>query len=124
MGARASKTLRFLIAVPIPRFDRSKRPIEKERIDEAIREVVEAFSRWFGGSKVLHSVGAYRMLDGSVILDDEEPAVVSMTTRSKYRKRKPEIERLLDSVGGRLEQESMAVIACAAEGFLVFRGQR
>ncbi len=84
--------------------------------------MVEAFSGWFGGSKVLHSVGAYRMLDGSVVLDNEEPAVVSMTTRTTYRKRKPKIERLLNSVGSKLDQESMAVIACPAEGFLVFRG--
>ena len=122
MGKRSPKKLHFMIAVPIPRFDKSKRPIEKERIDEAIREVVEAFSRWFGGSKVLHSVGAYRMLDGSVVLDNEEPAVVSMTTRAEYRKRKPKIEELVDSVGSKLEQESMVVIACPAEGFLVFRG--
>lgn len=122
MGTRSSKKLRFIVAVPIPRFDRSKRPIKKERIDEAIREVVEAFSQWFGGSKVLHSVGAYRMLDGSVVLDDEEPAIVAMTTRAEYRKRKSDIARLADSVGNALQQESMAVIACPAEGFLVFRG--
>lgn len=122
MRLRAQKRFPFLVAVPIPRFDSGKREINKERIDEAIREVLDAFSRWFGGAKVLHSAGAYRMLDGSVVLDGEEPAVVSMKTGAEYRRRKPEIEGLLDSLGTKLDQESMAVIACPAEGFLVFRG--
>lgn len=30
-----------MVAVPIPRFDRGRRALEKERIDNAIREMVE-----------------------------------------------------------------------------------
>lgn len=112
-----------MVAVPIPRFDVHRRALERARIDRAIGDVVEAFTRWFGGAKVLHSVGAYRMLDGTIMLDKEEPAVVSMMSRSEYRRRKPEIEQLVDLIGTGLDQESMAVIACPAEGFLVFRGK-
>jgi len=122
--ARIRKKLNFMVAVPIPRFGQDRKALEKKRIDEAIREVVEAFSRWFGGAKVLHSVGAYRMMDGAVILDNEEPAVVSMTSRADYRKRKSDIEQMVDLIGAGLDQESMAVIACPAEGFLVFRGSQ
>ena len=122
MTSRIRRKFDFMVAVPIPRFDRHRKALAKTRIDEAVREVVEEFSRWFGGAKVLHSAGAYRMLDGAVIVDNEEPAVVAMTSRADYRKRKADIERLADIVGTRLDQESMAVIACPAEGFLVFRG--
>ncbi|MBI3552846.1 MAG: hypothetical protein HY077_10035 [Elusimicrobia bacterium] len=122
MASGLRKKLSFLIAIPIPRFDQHRKALAKTRIDQAVGEVVEAFSRWFGGARVLHSVGAYRMMDGTVIVDDEEPAVVAMTSRAEYRKRKADIERLADLVGTGLGQESMAVIACPAEGFLVFRG--
>ncbi len=118
------KKFRFMVAVPIPRFDRHRKALAAARIDAAVGEVVEAFSRWFGGAKVLHSLGAYRMLDGAVVVDNEEPTVVAMTSRAEYRKRRSDIERLGDLVGTRLDQESMAVIACSAEGFLVFRGPK
>ena len=44
MTARVRKKLAFMVAVPIPRFGRDRRPLEKAKIDKAIREVVEAFS--------------------------------------------------------------------------------
>ncbi len=60
------------------------------------------------------------MLNGRVIMDDDEPVIVSFTTRRAFIRRRRSLSKLAASAGTALHQESMAILGCPAEGLIVF----
>lgn len=116
------KKLPFVAAVPVPTRDRSGRRLPSKTRRRAIDKVLEKFHELFGGAKAIPSPATYKTISGKTIVEENEPLVISMTTRRTYLKHKKEVEKLASEVGDELNQEAMAVIAFdAGEGGLIFR---
>ena len=115
--------LPYVVAVPIPTKDSKGRRLPGKKVKKAEKRMLLGFRGFFGGAKSIPSPGVYKTLSGKVIVEKDEPLVISMTTKGKYLKHKAKVETLIDSVGDDLNQESMAVIAFdGQEGGLIFMG--
>jgi hypothetical protein len=115
-------TLRYLVAVPLPRLDRRGRRIGKVRQERARDRLMRAFGRWFGGATAMPCAGTWQPLDDRTIMVDKgQIVVVSMTTKRQFRRRRPALARLVGALADELDQEAMAVISFpTAEGWIVF----
>lgn len=119
------KRLPFVVALPIPTKDRDGRLIQAARRRAATETVLKEFDRLFGGAKVLRSPATYRTLSGITIIEEDEPFVLSMTTKMTFLKHRRAVGRLATEVGTFVNQEAMAVIAFdSSEGGLYFMKQR
>lgn len=115
------KKLPFVAAVPIPTLDRNGRRLPKKRRKKAVDKVMKELDALFGGAKVIPSPATYRTKSGRTLVEEKEPLVISMTTRTLFRKHNRKVEELASHVGDDLDQEAMAVIAFdSGEGGLLF----
>ena len=114
--------LKVSVAVPIASLDRRGRRLSSFRVKAAADLAMDAMTGYFGGATAMPAMGTWRDESGSVMHDKRQRVVVSMTTPSRLKRRRMQLEALADRIARFLDQEAVAVIVSRAEtrGFLLF----
>lgn len=121
---RRAVNLRYMVAVPIPALDRRGQPLAQERILPWRDRIEELLTQRFGGVTPIQSPGRNQVGDGhggSLTLYEKGQILLlaACKDRAAFRMHRAEIKRLVEDMGKSLDQDSVIVLACPADSFLV-----
>lgn len=112
-----------VLLLPLPRKDRTLRPVPEARRRQVLNRILLALGRWFGSATSLPSWGSWKEApDAALTLDKGQSVLLVLTTTGKVRRHRAALTKLLKRAGRDLNQEQMAVIAFpVAAGSVVLR---
>ena len=114
------RALPFTVVIPIPYRDKAGRSLAP-----ALRELwevkaVSLLTDCFGGATPIDSPGYYRMAGGLVSLEVGQRAVISVSTRARFKEHRAAIESFAGELMDALDQEAVCVMAFpGGESFLL-----
>ena len=114
--------LPFVVAIPIPRIDRSGRRLPVSRVTRWKEKALVFLGECFGGAIAIRSPGPYRHQDGTVVFDRGQWVVqAGCSGREAYLRHRPMIEGFAERMGNALDQEAVFVLASSiGESVLLF----
>lgn len=127
-NARVSSSrvpLPFVVAIPIPRIDRTGRRVPATRVTQWKERALLVLGDCFGGAIATRSPGPYRHQDGTSVFDRDQWVVqAGCASREVYLRHRARIEAFAEEMGTQLRQEAVFVLACGfGESVLLFLDQ-
>jgi len=109
----------YLVAIPIPSLGRDGQRVKKANFEKWARTVQKELTECFGGATRMAAPGA-NLREGDLLYERDQVLVVSACdNRRAFLKKRSRIATLVRRMGEDLDQESVFVLACPSDSFLI-----
>jgi hypothetical protein len=110
---------KYLVAIPVPCLDRNGRKLMRGRVKEWVRMAERELTECFGGATPIPSSGT-NVIDGKILYETGQMLVYSTCdSRTDFLKKRNRIQAFVERMGRDLDQESVFVLACPSDSFLI-----
>ena len=110
---------RFLVAIPVPSLDRNGTPLDPAEITDWVKKTQQELTECFGGASPIPAPGT-NVLEGQIVYEQDQMLVLSACdSRDEFLREESRIRTFSERMGAALRQESVFVLACPSDCFLV-----
>ncbi len=116
---RPRRDKRYLVAIPVPFFDRRGRELSASGFSAGRRSRKQELTECFGGATAVPAPGT-NIVGGKILYEAGQVLVVSACdSREQFLAHRDRIEALVTRMGEDLDQDAVFVLAFDSDSFLI-----